>query len=108
MQDHKVIIEPTMKDVKELKDWLFSQGDMRGFEVTENGKEYLILFHSYGHTHSSMVKLLGIGRHFRGYINCIILRTNGEVLSDAFQCGLLDHPVIKAIYHPVEPKWVRE
>lgn len=108
--DHKVIIEPTIRDAKELRQWLMSQGDMRGFVCHENGKNYLVIFHSYGHTHTSMIRLLGIGSGQRkvSVDDTLIFRTDGTVLTDTNARGEIKDPVIRAIYHPTIPRWSRE
>lgn len=110
-EDHKVIIEPTVRDARELRQWLMSQGDMRGFICSENGREFLVVFHSYGHTHSTMVSLLGLntrGAKKTWVEDTLIFRTDGTVLSDCIGNGIIDDPVIRAIYHPVIPRWAKD
>lgn len=111
MQDHKVIIDPKVSDAKELREWLQYQGDMRGFLCHEDdGKEYLIVFDSYGHTHSSMCHLLGINirRAKNIWTDSLIFQKNGKVTNcDAVvtEGEVIDHPVIRAIYYPTTPTW---
>lgn len=101
----RCIIDPSPRDARELRSWLRGQGDMRGFLVQEDDKpEYLIVWDSYGWTHTDAFRYLGLSR--RAFTSCLIFRLDGTVYNEHSARGPIDNPVIKALYHPIEPRWV--
>jgi hypothetical protein len=87
-----------------MRQWLYQQGDMRGFLINEGSHEYLVIWDSYGATHSDMVKAIG-GLRGRVWSSCLIFRTNGRVFNEHNARGEIKDPVIRAIYRPLIPHW---
>ena len=76
-------IDPTKREAKAMAQCLMNQGDMRGFVIEEKGQEpYLIVFDSYGNTHSTAMVALGLGRRTMD-IETLIFWKNGGILVDS-------------------------
>jgi len=83
MLTDRIIISPELRDSRECADWLFCQGDMRGF-ICNLGEEseYLVVFDSYGATHSSVAEAFSFGKRPQIEAVAIIFRIDGAVWID--------------------------
>lgn len=103
--DKNCFIAPSKREAKALAKMLRSQGDMRGL-IDRDGT--LIIFDSYGNTHSSAITQLGL----KGCDDSLIFRLDGGILTDVsfgrakaklekvFAPEICE--VIRAIYHHLD------
>ena len=63
MQD-EILIGPSTRHAGIIAEWIKTQGDCRGFwfEPHDSNEPLLVIFHSYGHTHSSVFRMLKASR----------------------------------------------
>lgn len=120
MLTDRIIISPELRDSRVCADWLFSQGDMRGFicNIGEGMSEYLVVFDSYGATHNSVATAFHFGKRPQVEAVAIIFRVDGSVWIDM---GLRTHSFddvgneytrkfIRSMYRTrgIEPRWTND
>lgn len=114
LNTERCIIDPALRDAPVVAEWLFSQGDMRGFLCEpDTPAEYLIVFDSYGATHHSASKALGITRTDEWIP--LIFRLDGTILIELNTPTTFERlgsektrKFIHKLYNPrgLEPRWM--
>ena len=73
--ENDVIILPTINDAPTIAKWISYQGNCRGFYTDQ---DELVIFDSYGNTHTSMQRKLKL----RDLNGCFIFNNNGKIVVD--------------------------
>jgi hypothetical protein len=69
------VILPTINDASTIAKWISHQGNCRGFYTNQ---DELVIFDSYGNTHTSMQRKLKL----RDLNGCFIFNNNGKIIVD--------------------------
>ena len=82
MLPEKCFICPSQQEAKTFASWIKSQGDARGLVLHD---DTLVVFDSYGATHTDVVRYFNIGRQTN---DCLIFHTDGNILSESARHGM--------------------